>query len=127
MEAINSTGMSSIPVMEPGVVVDAARSEELIMAGNCIGTPEGRLIGGVGQPSGGTIVDATGCAAMSNTVVKRKRGRPRKSDVIGTGSSPVSAPAALELPKRGRGRPKGSGKQQLVPYTGAFPFHLCNG
>lgn len=59
-------------------------------------------------------------------VLKRKRGRPRKTEVSRNLLSPVSAPSGFPASsfgsssKRGRGRPKGSGKLQLLASLGTF-------
>ncbi|PQM36135.1 AT-hook motif nuclear-localized protein 9-like [Prunus yedoensis var. nudiflora] len=65
----------------------------------------------------------------TNVLVKRKRGRPRKYEMVGeegnvaalVSASPgtYSGSYSESLPKRGRGRPKGSGKLQLLsPLSG---------
>lgn len=120
MEDINGSEMSAIPVKEPTVVVDAAPGSEVIMARGGNRTPERLAVDGREQPSGGTIGDASGSAAMSTAVEKRKRGRPKKTEMPAISASLFSGAAALQPPKRGRGRPRGSGKLQLLPCPGEF-------
>lgn len=67
----------------------------------------------------------------TDVLVKRKRGRPRKYEMVGeegnvvglvsaSPSSTYSGSYSESLPKRGRGRPKGSGKLQLLSPRGEF-------
>lgn len=76
--------------------------------------------GNVGAQSGGVV---------TSEPVKRKRGRPRKYGTEGTVSlalspSPSAAnPATVATsPKRGRGRPPGSGKKQQLTSIGKLVF-----
>ncbi|OWM68963.1 AT-hook motif nuclear-localized protein 1-like [Punica granatum] len=125
MEANHGTAMPVIPVVESAVLVDTARNKQLVMAEHGNGMPKARVVGGeFGEVSSGTTMDATGGAAGASTsAVKRRRGRPRKTDVVvGTRPAPISVTPVSQLPKRGRGRPKGSGKRQILPYTGGTPM-----
>ncbi|KAF3455117.1 hypothetical protein FNV43_RR05565 [Rhamnella rubrinervis] len=76
----------------------------------------------------------------TDLVVKRKRGRPRKyvvaADVAGhVSSSPVPAEISSSAArafsesnlKRGRGRPRGSGKLQLLASLGGFAADTAGG
>lgn len=77
----------------------------------------------VGAPSG---------AASTGETVKRKRGRPRKYGADGSVSLALTptTPAAshpgsiLQVQKRGRGRPPGSGKKQQLASFGKSLFNL---
>ncbi|XP_027348241.1 AT-hook motif nuclear-localized protein 7-like [Abrus precatorius] len=69
----------------------------------------------------------------SGQAVKRGRGRPRKYDVNGNMMSPVSAPSgfpdhAIESTvKRSRGRPRGSGKLQILAAIGGYIAETAGG
>lgn len=62
--------------------------------------------------------------------VKRKRGRPRKYGPDGTVSLALSPSSSsnpgmiASSPKRGRGRPPGSGKKQQLASLGKFPWKV---
>lgn len=62
--------------------------------------------------------------------VKRKRGRPRKYGPDGTVSLALSPSSSsnpgmiTSSPKRGRGRPPGSGKKQQLASLGKFPWKI---
>ncbi|KAK7262213.1 hypothetical protein RJT34_29776 [Clitoria ternatea] len=91
------------------------------------------------------IVDGVGSASESLAVAiplivdsglgaKRGRGRPRKYNVNGSMMSPVMAPPpgfldhGLETPpKRSRGRPRGSGKLQILASIGGFVAETAGG
>ena len=91
--------------------------------------PDENGAGSVGVGGGGSGLTVTDQPAV---VVKRKRGRPRKYDVVqGENmmrhvSSPPPAPGLSSSVsgggsvKRSRGRPKGSGKLQLLASLGKF-------
>lgn len=77
--------------------------------------------GNVGAQSGGVV---------ASEPVKRKRGRPRKYGTEGTVSLALSpSPSAVNpatvasSPKRGRGRPPGSGKKQQLASLCKFFFN----
>ncbi|KAL6276289.1 hypothetical protein ACE6H2_019890 [Prunus campanulata] len=73
----------------------------------------------------------------TDVLVKRKRGRPRKYEMIGeegnvaalVSASPgtYSGSYSESLPKRGRGRPKGSGKLQLLSPHGGLSVDPAGG
>lgn len=75
------------------------------------------------SPGGGGVSTGT------DTVVRRKRGRPRKYDVDADMVRHVSPPPSAFSSafsecsfKRGRGRPRGSGKLQLLASLGESIF-----
>lgn len=69
-------------------------------------------------------------AVGSEVGLKRRRGRPRKNDVHGNLLSPAPVPLGFSAspfessPRRGRGRPRGSGKLQLLASMGEF-IYIC--
>ncbi|ONI01035.1 hypothetical protein PRUPE_6G117900 [Prunus persica] len=74
----------------------------------------------------------------TDVLVKRKRGRPRKYEMVGeegnvvglvsaSPSSTYSGSYSESLPKRGRGRPKGSGKLQLLSPRGGLSVDPAGG
>ncbi|KAG6763117.1 hypothetical protein POTOM_033652 [Populus tomentosa] len=82
----------------------------------------------------------TGCSGGSGSesvvenTLKRKRGRPRKDDVGANlvSSPPLSPPPGLSsslssCEKRVRGRPRGSGKLQLLASLGGFAAETAGG
>ncbi|KAJ7001672.1 AT-hook motif nuclear-localized protein 1-like [Populus alba x Populus x berolinensis] len=83
--------------------------------------------GGVAGGSGGS-----GSEGVVENTVKRKRGRPRKCDVD---ANPVSSPpppqglssSLSSYERRGRGRPRGSGKLQLLASLGGFAAETAGG
>lgn len=119
-------------------------------AGGLHGPADMRLFGGMSLPEGGSSVghgfslsvDASmpphGAGASpasglpSGESVKKKRGRPRKYGPDGSVSLALSPSSPKTLhsavaggsQKRGRGRPPGSGKKQLLASLGMFSL-LC--
>ncbi|XP_047179598.1 AT-hook motif nuclear-localized protein 11-like [Vigna umbellata] len=81
---------------------------------------------GPGSGSELVVAVANSDAVGSGLVVKRGRGRPRKSEDVGSTASPLMAVVPPPLPglsdqtKRGRGRPRGSGKLQVIASIGGF-------
>lgn len=70
----------------------------------------------------GTLRSGEGSDAIGKQIVlPKKRGRPRKYDVGPvTSSLPNLTPPEGDSAKRGRGRPKGSGKLQLLAALGGL-------
>ncbi|GMY15893.1 AT-hook motif nuclear-localized protein 9-like [Fagus crenata] len=85
---------------------------------------------GGGDDGAGTVMVGSGEGSTGpmglEVAVKKRRGRPRKYEVDGDMVGPVSLPPGIlssmsESPsKRSRGRPRGSGKLQLMASLGGF-------
>ncbi|KAJ6671666.1 DUF296 DOMAIN PROTEIN [Salix viminalis] len=93
-------------------------------------TLEPNNLGGGGTGCSG----GSGSESVVENTLKRKRGRPRKHDVGANlvSSPPLSPPPGLSsslssCDKRGRGRPRGSGKLQLLASLGGFAAETAGG
>ncbi|XP_022642988.1 AT-hook motif nuclear-localized protein 7-like [Vigna radiata var. radiata] len=81
---------------------------------------------GSGSDTELVVALANSDAVGSGLVEKRRRGRPRKSEAVGITASPLMAvvpppPSGFsDQTKRGRGRPRGSGKLQVIASIGGF-------
>jgi len=96
----------------PGSQVATGGSDPTLEPNN----PGGGVVGGSGGSGSEGVVEST---------VKRKRGRPRKYDVDANLVSSPPPPQGLSsslssYEKRGRGRPRGSGKLQLLASLGEY-------
>ncbi|KAJ6985979.1 hypothetical protein NC653_023797 [Populus alba x Populus x berolinensis] len=93
-------------------------------------TLEPNNLGGGGTGCSG----GSGSESVVENTLKRKRGRPRKDDVGANlvSSPPLSPPPGLSsslssCEKRVRGRPRGSGKLQLLASLGGFAAETAGG
>ncbi|KAI9396812.1 hypothetical protein POPTR_004G189200v4 [Populus trichocarpa] len=103
----------------PGSQVATGGSDPTLEPNN----PGGGVVGGSGGSGSEGVVEST---------VKRKRGRPRKYDVDANLVSSPPPPQGLSsslssYEKRGRGRPRGSGKLQLLASLGGFAAETAGG
>ncbi|KAJ6395555.1 hypothetical protein OIU77_020744 [Salix suchowensis] len=103
----------------PGIQVATGGSDHTLEPNN--------LGGGVEGGSGGS-----GSEGVVENTVKRKRGRPRKYDVDANLVTSPPPPPGLSsslssYEKRGRGRPRGSGKLQLLASLGGLAAETAGG
>ena len=120
-----ATEMSPATTKEGEVVVEQEVK-------GCGGTTEPNRGGGVADGNGGGVSSS----AETTVLIKRKRGRPRRVDIdhhqnhvstILNVSPPPGFSSSLlsrSSEKRGRGRPRGSGRLQLLASVGEFLFFI---
>uniref|UniRef100_A0A2C9V1R2 AT-hook motif nuclear-localized protein n=2 Tax=Manihot esculenta TaxID=3983 RepID=A0A2C9V1R2_MANES len=104
-------------------VVDDEEKEPNFGGGSGDSGGGGAIVAGSG--GGSVIVEMTG---------KRKRGRPKKFDMDSEIISPLPSPPpgfpsslSRTFEKRGRGRPRGSGRLQLLASLGSFAAETAGG
>ncbi|KAJ6765763.1 DUF296 DOMAIN PROTEIN [Salix purpurea] len=121
MEEKNITVSDQTPTdhASPGIQVATGGSDHTLEPNN--------LGGGVEGGSGGS-----GSEGVVENTVKRKRGRPRKYDVDANLVTSPPPPPGLSsslssYEKRGRGRPRGSGKLQLLASLGGLAAETAGG
>ena len=87
----------------------------------------------VGNDAGSDTGAKSKSEGSESAPVKRGRGRPRKYEVGGKPLSPVTPTPGLAIQpygseeKRGRGRPRGSGKLQILASIGTSFFYFSLG
>ncbi|KAJ4843602.1 hypothetical protein Tsubulata_029029, partial [Turnera subulata] len=98
-------------------------------------------VGGGGGDGGGSVGDDGGEGGAKSELVsvevtmKKKRGRPRKynnydsddTNLVSLVSPPLAFSSPLPGDKRSRGRPRGSGKLQLLASLGGFASETAGG
>lgn len=113
-QAEAETQSPPVPAETTAVKVEvtvAGTVENLRANGGWEGGGEAAEDGGDGE-SGGVV--------GPEVTIRRKRGRPRKHHQLGSPDSSAS-PVTVSLgPKRGRGRPPGSGKLQMLASLGEY-------
>ena len=120
---------SSAVVSESLVNVESKTQASLVVEEAVVVVAKEPGLGG-GDDGAGTVMVGSGEGSTGpmglEVAVKKRRGRPRKYEVDGDMVGPVSLPPGIsssmsESPsKRSRGRPRGSGKLQLIASLGEF-------